>query len=245
MMDPVIEGLEARIAELEGQMAESSRRKATRRRSIGRHLVPFLVALALPAVVLASDRFADVPTSSPYHADIGALAGAGITVGCGPTLYCPDTEVTREQMATFLHRGLGRIGWHAVGYGGGDFPTFQDNVGVRINAPARGWLLVFATAQWANPYAAGCPCKVQVRIRHAVYGVHELRSGILGNATVDLQLGAEAELELTSVGVLAADKGYNYLYAQVRRTSGTAALNVTPSIVAMWIPFGADGGARP
>jgi glucose/arabinose dehydrogenase len=37
---------------------------------------------------------------------INALAAAGLTAGCGPRLYCPTANVTREQMAAFLHRAL-------------------------------------------------------------------------------------------------------------------------------------------
>lgn len=44
---------------------------------------------------------------SPYEADIVALAYAGITSGCRPGYYCPESLVSREQMATFLARSLG------------------------------------------------------------------------------------------------------------------------------------------
>ena len=53
--------------------------------------------------------FADVDPGSTHAADIDALAAAGITVGCAtePLRYCPDSPVTRAQMATFLTRALG------------------------------------------------------------------------------------------------------------------------------------------
>ncbi len=38
----------------------------------------------------ATGVFDDVPVSSPYAAWIEALVTRGITVGCGPDLYCPD-----------------------------------------------------------------------------------------------------------------------------------------------------------
>jgi hypothetical protein len=66
-----------------------------------------LALLAMPAVVLASHQFSDVPTSSPFHGNISRLADTGITAGCGGTAYCPKSAVTREQMAAFLTRGLG------------------------------------------------------------------------------------------------------------------------------------------
>lgn len=51
--------------------------------------------------------FADVPSTSVFAQDIGRLATAGITKGCGDNLYCPNSRVTREQMAAFLVRALG------------------------------------------------------------------------------------------------------------------------------------------
>ena len=44
---------------------------------------------------------------SVHELNIGAIAAAGITVGCDadrPDLFCPDAEVTRRQMAAFLYR---------------------------------------------------------------------------------------------------------------------------------------------
>ncbi|MGH8959218.1 MAG: S-layer homology domain-containing protein [Acidimicrobiia bacterium] len=50
-------------------------------------------------------NFADVGTGT-HAMDIGAIAAAGITTGCGAGLYCPFEWVTREQMASFLARGF-------------------------------------------------------------------------------------------------------------------------------------------
>jgi hypothetical protein len=72
---------------------------------------PLLVAIALTAVLafplgiaVASHQFSDVPTSNPFHADIGALVTSGVTSGCGGGRYCPSDSVTREQMAAFMNR---------------------------------------------------------------------------------------------------------------------------------------------
>lgn len=43
---------------------------------------------------------------SPFEYDIAWLAESGITAGCGTGLFCPRSPVTREQMASFLTRGL-------------------------------------------------------------------------------------------------------------------------------------------
>ena len=50
----------------------------------------------------ATGVFTDVPVG--YWADkwIEQLASEGITGGCGVGIYCPDSSVTRAQMAVFL-----------------------------------------------------------------------------------------------------------------------------------------------
>lgn len=51
-------------------------------------------------------RFRDVSTSSRHLSDIEALADSGITKGCGDDRFCPSAGVTRQQMASFLTRGV-------------------------------------------------------------------------------------------------------------------------------------------
>ena len=61
-------------------------------------------ALNLPAT--PTDYFTDDEGSS-YENDIDRVREAGITTGCGAGLYCPASNVTRAQMASFLVRALG------------------------------------------------------------------------------------------------------------------------------------------
>lgn len=49
----------------------------------------------------------DVPTTHPFFRFVEALAAAGITGGCAGGSYCPDSPVTRGQMAVFLAAALG------------------------------------------------------------------------------------------------------------------------------------------
>jgi hypothetical protein len=72
----------------------------------------WLVASALMLIVLApiaayaAGTFVDDDTSI-FEADIEWMAGNEITLGCNPPAndrYCPDDNVTRGQMAAFMHR---------------------------------------------------------------------------------------------------------------------------------------------
>jgi hypothetical protein len=68
-------------------------------------MASFLVrALGLDAT--DADFFTD-DEGSIHEADINSLAASGITAGCGATTFCPTQPVSREQMASFLVRGLG------------------------------------------------------------------------------------------------------------------------------------------
>jgi parallel beta-helix repeat protein len=57
----------------------------------------------------ATQRFLDVPPSSPFYRFIDRMAVLGITGGCGGGNYCPNAPVTREQMAAFIIRALGEF----------------------------------------------------------------------------------------------------------------------------------------
>ena len=63
-------------------------------------------AFGLPAA--AMDFFVD-DAGSVFEADINAIAEAGITLGCNPPTndrYCPTSNVTRAQMASFIVRAV-------------------------------------------------------------------------------------------------------------------------------------------
>lgn len=61
----------------------------------------------VPVAAIAAAGFTDVADDSVFVADIQWMADNGITAGCNPPAndrYCPGSNVTREQMAAFMHR---------------------------------------------------------------------------------------------------------------------------------------------
>jgi hypothetical protein len=50
----------------------------------------------------ATGIFADVPVSNPFARWIEELYQQGISAGCGGGNFCPNSSVTRGQMAVFL-----------------------------------------------------------------------------------------------------------------------------------------------
>jgi hypothetical protein len=51
--------------------------------------------------------FGDVPNGHPFYQFVEALSASAITGGCGNGNYCPDSPLTRGQMAAFLAKALG------------------------------------------------------------------------------------------------------------------------------------------
>ena len=67
-------------------------------------MASFLVrAFHLPTT--ATDYFTDDETNK-HEANINRLRAASITFGCSATTFCPDGQVTRGQMAAFIHRAF-------------------------------------------------------------------------------------------------------------------------------------------
>jgi hypothetical protein len=63
--------------------------------------------VVVPTAALATHVFSDVADTSTHAPGIEFVADVGITVGCDDDRYCPADPVTRQQMATFLHRSSG------------------------------------------------------------------------------------------------------------------------------------------
>ena len=78
-----------------------------RRRWIALAALVGLLAIAVPSA-LAIHEFTDVPDANPFHGDISAIKGAGITSGktCvppgTPPPYCPTAFLPRAAMAAFV-----------------------------------------------------------------------------------------------------------------------------------------------
>ncbi len=69
-----------------------------------------IVYLRQVAPAPATASFTDVPSGAPFFNEVEQLKKSGITLGCGGGNFCPDSPVTRGQMAAFLSRALG-LNW--------------------------------------------------------------------------------------------------------------------------------------
>lgn len=163
-------GLRAELESVRQTQAAPWRRARARIRSMRRLTVVGIAALmlAVPVAVSAVHDFTDVPTSNTFHTTISRLAGAGITGGCGSGKFCPNSAVTRGQMAAFLNRGLGRAAqdgeyglddWELVA-GVEDLAVSVASLTTGGGSGGTGHVLVtgYFTA-WTNEIGV-CPCEV-------------------------------------------------------------------------------------
>jgi hypothetical protein len=75
-------------------------------RLVNRGMMATFLARALHLPPPSDDYFRD--DNDNVHEDaINRIFEAGITPGCGPNRFCPNADVTRAQMAAFLHRAVG------------------------------------------------------------------------------------------------------------------------------------------
>jgi hypothetical protein len=117
-----------------------------------------VVVLAIPTAVLAAGGAFTDDDTSVFEGDIEWMAATGVTKGCNPPdndHFCPDDNVTRGQMAAFLHRYddyLGRVG---VAREELTFTTSSTTAtelaNLTVDAPGPGTLLVEINGQyWLN-----------------------------------------------------------------------------------------------
>jgi len=120
-------------------------------------------------VRLEASAFVDVPATDPFVAWIDALVTAGITSGCStsPAQYCPDTLVTRAQMAVFLLRSR-----HGAGYSP-PVATGTMFTDVRADQPFATWIEELAregiTGGCATSPPRYCPDGTVTRAQMAVF----------------------------------------------------------------------------
>jgi hypothetical protein len=106
-----------------------------------------------PPAVGTGTGFGDVPVTYWAGAWIKQLAAEGITVGCGSGNYCPESPVTRSQMAIFLLRSK-----HGASYlppAVGSSTGFSD---VATTYWAAGWIKQLAAEGVTSGCGAGLYC---------------------------------------------------------------------------------------
>ena len=216
-----------------------------------RHLV---IGLALGVVLLAvpasaSDLFRDVGRDSEHHDAVSELAGAGVTLGCRAGEYCPRDPVRRDQMASFLVRGLPRSGFNV---GPTDLVPVDDGLaGVTASAAVRtpggrggrstvvlqGTVTVFSDDE---DIAEHCPCEIEAFVYRQDGGQGpsswtQLPGELAGTGRANVALPVSWAVELASghdvtfrIGVFLNGSGPDRLRAEGTLAAVTAPFGEVP-----------------
>jgi hypothetical protein len=226
-----------------------------------------LLLVGVPSVALANHQFPDVPSTYPFHNEIGAIAKAGVTTGFADGNYHPNDPVSRGAMAAFMHRGFGRVGLVAGGAPNNttvSVPVGQistaDVVIRRITVTVPGasnsftpnqlvYLqgeVAFATAM--NTTAQGCPCMFDAIIRDTT----SLATSTPQYMTFESTSSAAWNYNYHVEALFAAPPGartYELLAGlNARAASGNAASFIfhrSSSLSATTFPFGPTGASTP
>jgi hypothetical protein len=210
-----------------------------------------VLTVTASGTALANHLFADVPTSSIFHDAISAIAGAGITTGCGGGNYCPAANVTREQMAAFLHRGLGRVAStpgtppeRSVT----TTPVLLRTLTIQTGETSGGTVMVkLDTAYTAYMTSAtGCPCSVQF---FQVYGTASSSPQVGTNtyAMLTQLAGTYAIQSGPLTGAIAVPSGADAtftVWAEIFEGTGTT-IRAWADMSAVYAPFGSQGTSAP
>jgi hypothetical protein len=237
--------LEARIAALEAERAAKPRRHLGRKR-----LAVLLVAIALaaPAVVLASHQFTDVPTGNSFHSQISTLATAGITRGCNPpsnTRYCPADPVHRDQMAAFIIRSAGRMDQTLF-----ELPIVVDQsafASLTIKTEGRAWIDADAAFYFLSentPSGVILPCENNAHLE--IDGTIEARTFAWARTRTNPASGDWDIFNAATHLSIAVDAGTHTVNLIWDDGQGTCEMGIgRGSLSAQVIPFDASTGGTP
>jgi hypothetical protein len=198
------------------------------------------VATVTAAAVASTHTFSDVPVDHPFRAEISALAATGIAAGYPDGRYQPLAPVSRQAMAAFLARGLGRAG-QAGGSASGPGTADRTVATVAIQHRASGYLVVQAATTATVTADELCPCLVETR----------LVAGSRQSPTTRDELGGEAHAGGSVVGstantwVVPVFGAGSSSVSLVARRANAATGNPTTlfegSLTAHYVPFDATG----
>jgi len=213
--------------------------------------------LALPVAVSANHVFSDVPTSSTYHKPIARLYGAAITGGCGSGRYCPNSAVTRGQMAAFLNRGLGRAAHdHGATFGdhwatllpASDLALAVVTLRTGGGTGGTGHVLVQGNVTAWTREAGVCPCELSMFLYSWTGEASEPATTIIGSTPSPDNNDYRGAVSWSHL--FTAPSGTEINYAIVARVTPTQMPTATfeadafYSIQATYVPFD-DQGANP
>lgn len=208
-------------------------------------VLAIVIAVLAGAVGAMASHFPDVDNSHPFHDEIAAIAGAGVTTGFGDGTFRPASNVTRQAMAAFMERGFGRVAHDE------DNTTLQagDNeriATVNMDAGAtdsgNGFVVVTGHVAANTASEGNCPCDLRVTLNDAGTGstIHE-RIHVNLPGTADEGGWSRVDASAQQVYPLSADASGEYVLEVWVNDSDASDVHVRGELTAVYVPFGPDG----
>lgn len=211
--------------------------------SRGRRGWPVAVLVATTVVVSAttawaSDRFFDVPASSPFHESIAEVADAGITTGYADGGFHPTEPISRQTAAAFLTRGLGRVsatsGQATLSDSDAALLAYLHFVSPGAGDDGEAQVVVTADVHLAPADALKCPCDVDVTL---------VANGFERTTTWRVNLWGLSSESLSRTAVFSLAPGFVGTYeVELRRTAGSSPIAASVDLTAVYVPFSEDPG---
>jgi hypothetical protein len=202
-------------------------------------------AVLVAPAAWASHQFGDVPNSNGHHNAISAIAGAGITGGCAPGFYCPANNVRRDEMASFLQRGLGRNGASGTTASVALTGTFQnlatDSITAGGTTGGSGFVVVLAHfTGHANALSLSTNHTIEFKVVQNGTG---FESNVSESTLFSNNLTGEATTTATKMWVFSQPTGTAESYSlQARISFGADAVGARSRLIqVLYIPFGSAG----
>jgi len=186
---------------------------------LGAVLVTGLVAT--PIGVLANDEFNDVPFGAG-HEEVSQVSNAGIARGCGSAAagnFCPQSGVTRLQMAQFLSRTGGSASAVKNAAPGTLLGGNEPNAILTLDATVPGLIgpgrnqrtKVDATVTVRAASTAGCPCEATLFLQDET-GAQVSSEHVVTIADLSGGLGAATTVQVAISYVFTAPAGTEQTY---------------------------------
>jgi hypothetical protein len=203
-------------------------------------------AITVPTSVWAVTTFTDVPLSQPFYREIKAVAEAGIAQGFSDGTYRPAANVTRQSMAAFLERGVGRA-VSTVGYSVAVIPgDTRELASVTLDTGATGsgttGFVVVTGTVWGSSNVsslAGCPCTVEVILQDGETYLTRTRLQVPRLADFD------DALDTATVQIVVPVQGDSVhrfgLFSKGLYSFGADHVFASGTIVASYFPLSGDG----
>ena len=204
--------------------------------------------ITAPVAVFASHQFSDVDSNHPFHKEIGVVADAGIAQGFNDGTYRPGNNVTRQAMAAFLERAVGRVGFDSsatadIGAGGLlARSAVVAEVGVKAGAAgeeSNGFIVLLGSARAASGSPGSCPCRVYLELM--------VNGELITDTSTDVPSAADESgqartiASISAVVPIAGDESASYQLVARTDDSNVSSMLVGGELTALYVPLGPDG----